>query len=177
MLTLFYEFFLIGLFAMGGGMATIPFLYSLAERRDWFTVEDLTRIMAISEMTPGPIGVNMATYVGYLSAGVVGSLVVTLALVLPSFLIILVLAKFTKKLKEDVRFLAVFETIRPVSLGLVTAVLLRFAAGVFWGEDGLALGNVVVFLLVAIVLFLPQTKKVPIPLLLVAAAGAGFFLL
>ena len=75
LLRLYWEFFLVGLFSMGGGMATVPFLFDLSARTGWFTTADLTTMIAISEATPGPIGVNMATYVGYVSAGIPGSII------------------------------------------------------------------------------------------------------
>ena len=84
LIQLFLEFFKIGLFAVGGGLATIPFLHQLAEKYTWFTVETLVDMIAISESTPGAMGVNMATYTGFTTAGIPGSLVATLGLVLPS---------------------------------------------------------------------------------------------
>ena len=81
LLRLYWEFFLVGLFSMGGGMATVPFLFDLSARTGWFTTADLTTMIAISEATPGPIGVNMATYVGYVSAGIPGSIIAPLGLV------------------------------------------------------------------------------------------------
>ena len=78
LLRLYWEFFLVGLFSMGGGMATVPFLFDLSARTGWFTTADLTTMIAISEATPGPIGVNMATYVGYVSAGIPGSIIAPL---------------------------------------------------------------------------------------------------
>ena len=81
-LYLFWEFFKTGLFAIGGGLATLPFLNDMADRTGWFTRADLANMLAVSESTPGPIGVNMATYVGFTTGGVLGSLVATLGLML-----------------------------------------------------------------------------------------------
>ena len=89
LLQLYWEFFLVGLFSMGGGMATVPFLFDLSERTGWFTSADLITMIAISEATPGPIGVNMATYVGYVSAGVPGSIIAPIGLATPAVVIIL----------------------------------------------------------------------------------------
>ena len=97
LIQLFLEFFKIGLFAVGGGLATIPFLHQLAEKYTWFTVETLVDMIAISESTPGAMGVNMATYTGFTTAGIPGSLVATLGLVLPSIAIIIVIAHFLKQ--------------------------------------------------------------------------------
>ena len=91
-LQLFWEFFKTGLFSVGGGLATLPFLSRMSNRFGWFTQEDLGNMLAVSESTPGPIGVNMATYVGNLTGGIVGGLVTTMALILPSYLVILMIA-------------------------------------------------------------------------------------
>ena len=93
-LILAYEFFKIGLFSIGGGMATLPFLMDLANKYDWFTVSELTNMVAISESTPGPVGINMATYAGYNAAGILGAVVATLALTAPAWIIIILIAKF-----------------------------------------------------------------------------------
>lgn len=93
---LVYEFFKAGLFSIGGGLATIPFLYDIAEKYPWFTAGDVATFIAISESTPGPIGINMATYAGYKAVGVFGGLIATLALVAPSVMITLVIAKALK---------------------------------------------------------------------------------
>ena len=90
-LRLFWEFFKTGLFAVGGGMATLPFLYSMSDATGWFTHAQLADMIAVSESTPGPIGVNMATYVGFSTAGVPGAVVATLGLITPSVIIILII--------------------------------------------------------------------------------------
>ena len=89
-LTLIGEFFKTGLFAVGGGLATLPFLSRMGEIYGWFTKEELANMIAVSESTPGPIGVNMATYVGFSTAGVPGAVVATLGLITPSVIIILI---------------------------------------------------------------------------------------
>ena len=93
LLLLYFEFFKTGLFAVGGGLATLPFLYDMSDRLGWFTHQDLSNLIAISESTPGPIGVNAATYVGFLTAGPLGSLLATLGLMTPSVIIILLIAQ------------------------------------------------------------------------------------
>ena len=98
-LILAFEFFKIGLFSIGGGMATLPFLMDLTNKYDWFTVSELTNMVAISESTPGPVGINMATYAGYNAAGVLGAIVATLALTAPAWIIIILIAKFLENLK------------------------------------------------------------------------------
>ena len=100
-LVLFWEFFKTGLFAVGGGLATLPFLYDMSARTGWFSGGQLADMLAVSESTPGPIGVNMATYVGYVTAGVGGAVVATLGLIAPSFLIVLVIAAFLKAFQDN----------------------------------------------------------------------------
>ncbi len=118
---LFIEFFLTGLFSVGGGMATIPFLEDISARTGWFTHAQLADMVAVSESTPGPIGVNMATYVGYLTAGIPGSVIATLGLVLPSFIVILIVAAFLKAFRNSKYVDRVFYGIRPASTALIAA--------------------------------------------------------
>ena len=118
---LFIEFFKAGLFAVGGGMATIPFLYDISDKTGWFTHAELTNMIAISESTPGPIGVNMATYVGYTSAGISGSLIATLGLITPSIIVILIIAGFYNAFKNNKYVQAAFYGLRPASAGLIAA--------------------------------------------------------
>ena len=124
-LQLFYEFFKVGLFAIGGGLATIPFLSDMAGRTGWFSAGDLANMIAISESTPGPMGVNMATYVGFHTGGVVGGVIATLGLVCPSILVILIIAGFLKKFRESRGVDAVFYGIRPASTALIAAALVE----------------------------------------------------
>lgn len=118
---LFYEFFITGLFSIGGGLATIPFLYNMGEKTGWFTHEDVANMMAVSESTPGAIGVNMASYVGFTTAGIPGSLVATLALVSPSVIIILIIAHFLKQFHENTMVDSAFYGLRAASTGLIGA--------------------------------------------------------
>ena len=120
-LRLFFEFFKTGLFAVGGGMATLPFLYDISARTGWFTHEMLADMIAVSESTPGPIGVNMATYVGYVTAGIPGAVTATLGLVTPSVIIILLIARALKAFRENPLVEAGFYGLRPCSVGLIAA--------------------------------------------------------
>ena len=112
-LLLFWEFFKIGLFAVGGGPATLPYLMELTEKYDWFTMEQLTNMIAISESTPGPLGLNMATYVGFQTLGPVGGVITTLGLVLPSIIVICVIAAFFAKFNQNRFVKSAFSAIRP----------------------------------------------------------------
>ncbi len=117
--TLAVEFFKIGLFAIGGGLVTVPFLFDLAGKYGWFSVSDLADMIAVSESTPGPLGVNMATYVGYDVAGIGGGIAATLGLVMPSIIIIILLSRFLKKFSCDLRVQDVLRGIRPADLALI----------------------------------------------------------
>ena len=128
-LKLFWEFFKTGLFAIGGGMATIPFLSDMAEKYpDWFTQTDLSNMIAVGESTPGPIGVNMATYVGFVTGSdygtagaVLGAVVATLGLIAPSIIIILAIAAVLKSFKDNKYVNHAFYGLRPASTGLIAS--------------------------------------------------------
>ena len=122
-LRLFWEFFQAGLFAIGGGMATLPFLYDISDRTGWYTHAQLADMIAISESTPGPVGVNMATYVGFTSGGVLGAGIATLGLVAPSIIVILVIAGFLKAFRENRFVNSAFYGLRPASVGLIAAAV------------------------------------------------------
>ena len=120
-LKLFYEFFIIGPLLFGGGLTSIPFLQQLGERTHWFTLAELMNMVAISEITPGPIGVNLATYVGFTIAGIPGGIIATLALILPTVIISFFVAKFLTKFRENKIVQSAFLGLRPASLALITA--------------------------------------------------------
>ena len=140
LLRLYFEFFKTGLFSIGGGMATIPFLQHMGEATGWFTNQDLTMMIAVSESTPGPLGVNMATYVGYETAGVPGALIATLGVITPGIIIILVIAGFLEKFRSSRSVEAVFCGLRPASTGLIAAAGLSVAASNLFFTDALAQG-------------------------------------
>ena len=120
-LRLFWEFFKTGLFAVGGGMATLPFLYSMSDATGWFTHAQLADMIAVSESTPGPIGVNMATYVGFSTAGIPGAVAATLGLITPSVIIILIIARVLAAFRQNKVVDAAFYGLRPCSVGLIAA--------------------------------------------------------
>ena len=121
LLRLFWEFFKTGLFAVGGGMATLPFLYNMSATTGWFTEAQLADMIAVSESTPGPIGVNMATYVGFSTAGIPGAVVATAGLVTPSVIIILLIARVLAAFRQNKYVDAAFYGLRPCSVGLIAA--------------------------------------------------------
>ena len=147
-LRLFYEFFKTGLFAIGGGMATIPFLYDMSDATGWFTYNDLANMIAVSESTPGPIGVNMATYVGYVTGqdlwgipgAILGAVIATIGLVTPSIIVILIIAAFLKSFRNNRYVDSAFYGLRPASTGLIAAAGLSVAASNLFFTDALAQG-------------------------------------
>ena len=183
-LQLFFEFFKAGLFAIGGGLATIPFLTDIGQRTGWFTSGELANMIAISESTPGPMGVNMATYVGFHTGGIAGGVIATLGLVCPSILVILVIAGFLKKFRESRGVDAVFYGIRPASTALIAAAGLSVAFSVFTVADNLSPDSFPAIswpsLLLAVAVFVgmkwtPLKKLHPIVFIL-ASAVAGILL-
>ena len=134
LLRLFFEFCRVGLFSVGGGLATIPFLTDLGGRTGWFTDQQLADMIAISESTPGPMGVNMATYVGFASckslggaAAILGGVTATLGLIFPSIIIILIISGFLQKFRQSKVVDGVFYGLRAASAALITAALLQVA--------------------------------------------------
>jgi chromate transporter len=121
------EFAKIGLFAIGGGLAALPFLYTLSDTRRWFSHAELANIVAVSESTPGPIGINMATYVGFTAAGILGGILATVAYVAPSLVITITAAKFLNKFKASPYVEAVFYGLRPAVCGLIAAAGFKLA--------------------------------------------------
>lgn len=134
-LRLFWEFFKTGLFAIGGGLATLPFLQDMSDRTGWFTAADLANMLAVSESTPGPIGVNMATYVGFTTGGVPGAVIATLGLVAPSIIIILIIAAFLKAFRDSRWVSGAFYGLRPASTALVAAAGLSVVPIAFLRQD------------------------------------------
>lgn len=120
-LRLFFEFFKTGLFAVGGGLATLPFLRNVADVTGWYTQAQLADMLAVSESTPGPIGVNMATYVGFTTAGVPGAIVATVGLIMPSVIVILIIARILQKFRHNRIVENAFYGLRPASTGLIAA--------------------------------------------------------
>ena len=118
---LFLEFFKTGLFAVGGGLATVPFIRDMGAAYGWITEAEIANIIAIAESTPGPIGVNAATYVGYLVCGIPGVIFATLGLVTPSVIIIILVAKAIKKYSDSYMVQSLFKALRPAAIGLITA--------------------------------------------------------
>ncbi len=184
LLRLFWEFFKTGLFAVGGGMATVPFLSEMAERTGWFTQGMLADMIAVGESTPGPIGVNTATYVGYAVAGIPGGVIATLGLILPSFLIILIVAAFLKAFRTNKYVERVFYGIRPASVGMiaaacVTVMRLSLADTAAFAADGKLLslfnwkGLALFALIWTLTNLIGKTKKLHPIVFIAGSAAAG----
>lgn len=135
LLQLYWEFFKAGLFAIGGGLATLPFLQDMAVKTGWFTTAQLADMVAVSESTPGPIGVNTATYVGFTTAGLPGAVTATLGLITPSIFIILIIAAFLKAFKDSKAVQDAFYGLRPASTGLIAAAGLSMVVMTFWKPE------------------------------------------
>ena len=189
LIALFFEFFKTGLFSVGGGMATLPFLYDMSARHpDWFTPAQLADMLAVSESTPGPMGMNMATFVGFRTAGVPGGVVATLGLAAPSVIIILIIARVLKQFRENRYVDAAFYGLRPCSIGLIAAAgLLVVKIALFnmeaaWGSAGwwkdffnwkaIALAAVLLVLTRAV----KATKKLHPIVFILASAAVGVLL-
>lgn len=134
MVELFFSFFKIGLFAVGGGLATLPFLYELAEKNQWISIADISNMVAISESTPGPLGVNMATYVGFFKGGIFGGAISTLGLIMPSLIISIVIAGMLAKFRSNQTVKDVFYGLRAASCALITVAGIGVAKIAFFGE-------------------------------------------
>ncbi len=169
LLTLFFEFFKIGIFAVGGGLATLPFLYELADKYAWVTSADISNLVAISESTPGPLGVNMATYVGFLQSGPIGGVIATLGLVTPSVIVILLVIKILNKFKESHLVKSVFYGLRAASCALITVAGVGVARLAFFGEGLPYIHLKSVILAVVIFLAMRKVKWHPIAFIAISA--------
>lgn len=130
-LLLALEFFKTGLFAIGGGLATLPFLREISLKYGWYTLSELSNMIAIGNATPGPIGVNMATYAGYSIGGIPGGILATLAMVLPSFIIILIVSTVLEKFRNSIYVEGAFKGLRPAVVAMITVALLQLGQEVF----------------------------------------------
>lgn len=182
LLRLFLEFARAGLFAVGGGLATLPFLYSISDRTAWFTHAQLTDMVAVSESTPGAIGVNTATYVGFTTAGILGAVTATVGLVLPSIIVIIIVAGVLDRFKESAIVKSVFYGLRPCSTGLIAAAGVSVAKLVLLNTDALLSMNLAgafrpLCIAMAAVLFLLMKRFPKHPAFYIAlAAVAGIIL-
>ena len=184
-LKLFFEFFKIGLFAVGGGPATIPFLQDLA-RSDygWFNEDQLGVMVAVAESTPGPIGVNMATYAGYnagfgefgVVGGILGGITATMGLVTPSVIVIILVAGFLKAFKENNYVKGAFSGIRPVVTALVLFAVFGIIKPIFFVNGDFVIPVIAISVVVFGLMFIKKLKKLHPAFWLVLGAVAGILL-
>ena len=120
-LRLIWEYLKIGMFSVGGGMATLPFLYDLSYKTGWFTPAQIADMLAVSESTPGPMGINMATYVGYTVGGIPGAILASLALITPRVILVLLILRVLEKFRSNKYVDGAFYGLRAASIGLITA--------------------------------------------------------
>ena len=182
-LQLYWEFFKTGLFAVGGGMATVPFLHEIGLRTGWYTPAMLADMIAVSESTPGPIGVNMATYVGYTVGGIPGAVITTLGIISPCIVVILIIAAFLNAFRSSPTVERVFYGIRPASTALIASagigvMRLCLVDEAAWAATGrlLSLFHLPQIVLMAAIWILTnlvrQTKKLH-PLFFIALSAAA----
>lgn len=142
LLELFGRFLLVGLFSIGGGLATLPFLTSMGEATGWFNATDISNMVAISESTPGPMGINMATYVGYTVGGIPGAVIGPLGLITPSIIIIIIVSRVLMKFRDSKYVNYAFYGLRAASVGLIAAACYSVAKiALFNGEVFAETGN------------------------------------
>lgn len=174
-LRLFYEFFKTGLFAIGGGMATLPFLHDMGEATGWFTQAQLMNMLAVSESTPGPIGINMATYVGYTIAGIPGGIIATAGCVAPSCIIVTILAILYLKYKNASGLKSILATLRPATVALIGSAGVSILVTAFWGSDAVigaidfaSTNGLMIALFVLSVVLLRKTRIGAVPVMVLA---------
>ena len=176
-LRLIFEFFKTGLFSVGGGLATLPFLYEISDNTGWFTHNDVADMIAISESTPGAIGINMSTYAGFRTAGPLGGVAATLGLALPSVIIIIIIAKMLQKFKSNPYVEKAFYGLRPASLALISAAGINVARiallniPAFQASGNIADLFILKAIILAIVLFIAQKKIKWHPVIFIAISA------
>ena len=178
-LQLFYTFFKIGLFGFGGGYAMLSMIQGeVVTRHGWLTSQEFTDIVAISQMTPGPIGINSATYVGFTATGSVwGSIIATLAVVLPSFILMLAISKFLLKYQKHPVVEAVFSGLRPAVVGLLASAALVLMNAENFSSPKEDMYSFIISCLIFLVAFIGTRKYKINPILMIVACGiAGLIL-
>ena len=143
LINLFLQFFHIGVFSFGGGYATLPFLYDLSEKFQWFTTSQLTNMLAVSSVTPGPVGLNMATYTGFITTGILGSIITTTAIMLPSYIFVTLTYKILDKFKTNEYIKISVKTLKATGCALLSAVGIKL----IFTSDLHLLGFITLFIL------------------------------
>lgn len=183
---LFIEFFKTGLFSIGGGLATIPFLRAMADNTGWFDQKILSDMIAVGESTPGPIGVNMATYVGYMVGyekggiweALLGVIITSFALILPSVIIILIVARLLKAFKENRLVKRSFYSIRPAVTGMIASAAVMMIKGSVFTKGGSLINSIDIkaaILFTALLIFTNKIKLHPIFYIVIAGIIGAIF--
>ena len=183
LLLLYAEFFKIGLFAVGGGLATLPFLYEMSSAYNFFSPEDIGNFLAIAQSSPGAIGVNTSAQIGYLAGGVPGVWIAPLGLISPAIIIIMIISRVLSAFKENNTVKAIFRGLRPAAAGLILAagfgvIALSLYSMEIFRQGGSWYGGIrwkEVILLAALFFLVRKFKKHP--MLYIAAAGLAGILL
>ena len=176
LLELFWTFFKIGLFTFGGGYAMIPLITEQVMAHGWMGMEELINFIAVSESTPGPFALNIATFVGTETGGIIGALLATLGVVLPSFIIILIVAKFYLAFKKSKPIQGAMSGLRPAAIGMIASAVISVGTTVFF-PDGFGFkvfasySFIVSAVIFAVMAFLCLKKKIH-PILLIAISAA-----
>ena len=168
LLIMFLEFFKTGLFAVGGGLATIPFLMDMSDKYHWFSQSELANMIAVAESTPGPIGVNTATYAGVTTYGIIGGIIATLGLIIPSYIVIVIISKILEKFRENKLTQNLFYGLRPTVAGLITVAAYSLLQTTVFPELVLNI-KALVMLLVFTLLVLSYKKLNPIVVIILGA--------
>ena len=186
LLTLFYVFFRIGLFGFGGGYAMLPFIYESVQKFGFMDNAEFSNLLAVSQITPGPIALNAATYVGYSTSGILGGIVASLAVILPSLIIICIIAHFYDKYLESKIVEGIFTGIRPVTVGLLTSAVIFIGESSLFKADftisnileyGYRYINIIPLCIFIVVIFLHGKFKLNPIIIMILSGLVGAFLL
>lgn len=176
LLHLFLTFLKIGALTFGGGYAMLPLMQQEVLLNNWMSEEDLLNFIAVAESTPGPVAINMATYIGVETAGILGAIIATLGVVLPSFIVIIIVAKFYEKYKNSFVVKSCLTGLRPVVIGLIAATVISLGFGVFF-TSGVSPGEINFKFFSSVIIFGTVVyfalKKVNPIYLILGSAGLG----
>lgn len=175
-LMLFFEFFKVGLLTYGGGYGSLPFLYDIAEKYDWFTSTQLTQMIAISGITPGPIGLNMATFCGYNTFNMIGALIASFGVILPMIIITCQVFRLYRKFNENIFVKSVLYVLKPTSCGLISYVALKLFYELVMNKNLTTIDLKGLFILIILFLLTFKIPRNPIIYMVIAGLfGIGFY--
>lgn len=166
---LFVELFLIGSFSVGGGLATVPYLINLSERQQWYTIGELMDMIAVSESTPGPIAINMATYVGYQVSGVIGSIIASVAVMITGVVFMIIVGRSLMKFKRSSWLPKVFYGLRPTIAALIAFAAYTMMVSIV-NQEMVIISTISLFVISLILII--KTKLSPITLIVFAAIAS-----